>query len=305
VLASARRHFGRINGVLHAAGSPGIGLTSMKTRASIEQVLGAKVIGTDVLMAALAEDPPDFLVLFSSIAAVTGGGPGQLDYCAANAYLGARAAIAHADGCPFPVVAVDWSEWQVNGWQDATNGMGEEIAGFLAVNRARIGIDFDQGWRSLLRAVALGQPQVTVSTQDPAALIGVAAALDVTTISGQRATVGPRHPRPDLPEPYVAATTALSKTIAELWMDALGLNDIGVNDNFFDLGGNSLLGVDLITRIRRCLDLATLPPHVLYEAPTVADLAAYLGADGQPDADLDASSSRGARRRHNVRGSRS
>lgn len=305
MLAAARRRFGRIDGVLHAAGSPGVGLTSMKSKASVEQVLGAKVDGTEVLLAALTDEPPDVVVLFSSIAAVTGGGPGQLDYCSANAYLGARATQAQRAGTKFPVIAIDWSEWQLNGWQDATNGMGDEIAEFLAVNRSRIGIGMEQGWRSLLRAIELGHPQVTVSTQDPTVLVEVAAALDVTTISGGRQAVGLRHPRPDLPEPYVPATTPLSRVISELWMQALGLDDIGINDNFFDLGGNSLLGIDLITRIRRRLELATLPPQVLYEAPTIAELAAYLGAAGEDDGELDASASRGARRRNIARGARS
>ena len=55
---------------------------------------------------------------------------------------------------------------------------------------------------------------------------------------------------------------------------------MGVLDRFFELGGNSLVGMDVVARTRRELGLAQLPPHALYEAPTVQALAAYVTGDG-------------------------
>jgi len=87
---------------------------------------------------------------------------------------------------------------------------------------------------------------------------------------------GTRHPRPDLATAYLAPQTPSQKAVAELWGEALKLDRIGVADSFFELGGNSLIGVDIVARLRRGFGLAHLAPHVLYEAPTVEALAALI-----------------------------
>jgi pimeloyl-ACP methyl ester carboxylesterase len=82
--------------------------------------------------------------------------------------------------------------------------------------------------------------------------------------------------------------------IAELWRRMLGAESIGRHDDFFDLGGSSLLAVRLLAHLRDALDV-DLDPHVLVEAPTVAELAARLtavGAETGGDAPAPAEASR-------------
>ena len=64
--------------------------------------------------------PLDFLVLFSSVTSATGGGPGQVDYCAANAFLDAYAR-QHA-GAHGRTVAISWGEWLWDAWQEGLQG---------------------------------------------------------------------------------------------------------------------------------------------------------------------------------------
>ncbi|MFE5459018.1 SDR family NAD(P)-dependent oxidoreductase [Nocardia sp. NPDC056564] len=296
VVDATLARFGHIDGVLHAAGRPGQGLMQFKTDEQIAEVFAAKVAGTDVLRDVLAGVDLDFLLLFSSIAALTGGGPGQIDYCAANAYLDA---VAHASGDAYRVISINWGDWQWNGWDDALAGLDSGAIEFLRANRARIGIDFDDGWESILRVLALDEPQVSVSTQEMNTLVAVTAALSVATLAGASGRPrGQKHPRPDLGMPLVAPDTDLTRAIAEIWQDALGLLEVGVHDNFFELGGNSLLGVDLVTTMRNRLQLPALPPHVLYEAPTIADLAEFIDDAGDSSAEAaGAGTDRGALRR--------
>ncbi|HEY7202229.1 MAG TPA: SDR family oxidoreductase, partial [Candidatus Dormibacteraeota bacterium] len=109
VVRAVRARFGRVDGVIHAAGLGGGGMLLAKTPENHAEVLRPKVDGTLALAAALADDPPDFLVLCSSIVAISGDF-GLVDYCAANCFLDAFAAAAQA---AFPgVVAVDWPAWQ-------------------------------------------------------------------------------------------------------------------------------------------------------------------------------------------------
>ncbi len=97
----------------------------------------------------------------------------------------------------------------------------------------------------------------------------------------RKALPQPSQARPDLRAPYVAPRTQLEKELAEICAHVLGLENqngrfaVGVNDNFFDLGGHSLLGTRLVFLLREKygLEAAQLPLRALFEQPTVANLA--------------------------------
>ncbi len=112
LLGEVRERFGRVDGAIHAAGVPGGGLTQFRTREEMAAVLAPKVTGTlllaDLLVELQAEAPPDFLVLCSSLNALVGG-PGQLDYAAANAFLDA---FAQSSSDALPVVSINWDAWR-------------------------------------------------------------------------------------------------------------------------------------------------------------------------------------------------
>jgi len=114
MLAVVRQRFGRIDGVIHAAGLPGGGLMQFRSLGETAAVLAPKVEGTLLLADLLAADPPDFLVLCSSLNGLVGG-PGQVDYAAASAFLDAFAQ-AHSD--ELPVLSIDWDAWRDVGMAD-------------------------------------------------------------------------------------------------------------------------------------------------------------------------------------------
>ncbi|MGH6644879.1 MAG: polyketide synthase dehydratase domain-containing protein, partial [Bradyrhizobium sp.] len=93
--------------------------------------------------------------------------------------------------------------------------------------------------------------------------------------------------RPDLASDYVAPTSRTELTLSKIWSELLGVRQVGINDNFFDLGGNSLSGVRLFGAIRKQFQV-TLPLATLFEAQSIAELAALLPQDGaglpQPEA---------------------
>jgi thioesterase domain-containing protein/NAD(P)-dependent dehydrogenase (short-subunit alcohol dehydrogenase family)/acyl carrier protein len=107
VFALARERFGTIHGIFHAAGVLDDTIIQLKTRAAAERVLSPKIEGTRVLSELAQDTPLDFLVLFSSISSVNPA-PGQVDYCAANAYLNAFALSRPAGEHVF---AIDWGAW--------------------------------------------------------------------------------------------------------------------------------------------------------------------------------------------------
>ena len=76
---------------------------------------------------------------------------------------------------------------------------------------------------------------------------------------------------------YIAPRTAIEETLQTLWQDVLAVNTIGVHDNFFDIGGNSLSATQIITRIRQHFSL-DLPLRSLFEVNTIEGIAEIISA---------------------------
>ena len=81
--------------------------------------------------------------------------------------------------------------------------------------------------------------------------------------------------RPDLEHPFVPPRTSLEEKLAGIWSQALGLNIVGIHDNFLELGGDSLLAGQVVSGVISTFQLE-VPPRLLFEAPTVADMAVVL-----------------------------
>jgi acyl-CoA synthetase (AMP-forming)/AMP-acid ligase II/acyl carrier protein len=80
---------------------------------------------------------------------------------------------------------------------------------------------------------------------------------------------------PTLKAEYVAPTTALEAALARIWAEVLGLEEVGIHDNFFRLGGNSLLAAQVISQLRETRGVR-MALSALFAMPTVAGLAATV-----------------------------
>jgi phthiocerol/phenolphthiocerol synthesis type-I polyketide synthase E len=86
--------------------------------------------------------------------------------------------------------------------------------------------------------------------------------------------------RPDLDQEYILATTDTERTVAAAFQEVLGLREVGVFDDFFDLGGDSLIAARLVGLIRDSIG-AGLSVRALFQAPTVSELAALIDSEGE------------------------
>jgi phthiocerol/phenolphthiocerol synthesis type-I polyketide synthase E len=73
------------------------------------------------------------------------------------------------------------------------------------------------------------------------------------------------------------ATDHVERVVAEIWQELLGIDHVGIYDNFFQLGGHSMQGAQLVSRLRSALDVE-VPLPSLFEAPTVAGMAERIRA---------------------------
>ncbi|GCE31289.1 polyketide synthase [Dictyobacter alpinus] len=273
VIARAQATFGPLNGVIHAAGIPASGLIQQKAAEDARRVLQPKIQGTQVLERVLADVPLDFLVLFSSTSSVTGGGPGQIDYCAANAYLDAHA--QQHSSRQRKTVAINWGEWQWDAWEDGLQGYPKDVQEYFKKRRASVGISFDEGMEALTRILTQSLSQVIVSTTDFQRVVTNSKHFSVSTVLEKFHDLhqaDSKHQRPVLANDYVAPGTEAEGKLVTIWEELLGLEQVGIHDNFFELGGNSLMGTQLIARFRKAFQ-ANLPLSLVYEALTVAEQA--------------------------------
>jgi amino acid adenylation domain-containing protein len=91
----------------------------------------------------------------------------------------------------------------------------------------------------------------------------------------RRALPSPDASRPDVAQEYVPARTRYEEQLSAIWRQVLHLADVGVKDRFFDLGGDSLLAVQVIARVRDTFRIE-LPLSVLFEGQTIEALAGEL-----------------------------
>ncbi len=87
--------------------------------------------------------------------------------------------------------------------------------------------------------------------------------------------------RPEIGHAIVAARNITEQTLVKLWLDLLNLEEIGVTDNYFDLGGTSLLAVEFFAKVEQEFG-QKLPLTTLVEQPTIEAFARYLNQADNP-----------------------
>ncbi|MFE9655518.1 SDR family NAD(P)-dependent oxidoreductase [Micromonospora sp. NPDC006431] len=255
VRAEVLRDLGGLDGIIHAAKLPDTGLSAGSRLAEAAAELRPKVTGTLVLREVFGDLPLDFVALASSVTALAGG-LGRADDTAANAFLDAYARSPH--GWPARLVSLAWGAWQEEGVPEHD---GLPPAAAVAA------------WQRVLAegrtgSVAIGAyPVAAVAGHERR--LGSAAATVTSTVA--------------------AADGDLTATIARIWGDVLGVAEVSPHDNFFRLGGTSLVAAQLVLRIRQAVG-ARLSMRVLFDAPTVAAMAARIESlrGASPAADAEA-----------------
>ncbi|MEO0407652.1 MAG: SDR family NAD(P)-dependent oxidoreductase, partial [Cyanobacteria bacterium P01_A01_bin.135] len=231
-----------------------------------------KLQGLLSLQVALAEKPLDFCLVQSSLSAVIGG-VGLGAYAAANSAMDAIIQQQNQQsGTPW--FSVNW---------DAC--LTEEVqAGFGSANAA-FALTSEEVWAATERILEAAPPgQIVVSKGG------------LTTRIRQWVQAAPRpqadeptatHARPQIATPYAPPRSDIEQTVAAIWQDLLGVEQVGIHDSFFDLGGHSLLAIQVVSRLREAFPVAIEMRSLLFEAPTVAGIAAAIAPHLPDEEEMD------------------
>jgi amino acid adenylation domain-containing protein/non-ribosomal peptide synthase protein (TIGR01720 family) len=94
----------------------------------------------------------------------------------------------------------------------------------------------------------------------------------------RRALPAPEQSRSELENKFVAPGTPVEEVVARIWCEVLGLKKVGMRDNFFDLGGHSLLMMRIHRKLQKIIGYK-IPIITLFQYPTIESLCSYLSGE--------------------------
>jgi acyl transferase domain-containing protein/acyl carrier protein len=268
VIDQTYERFGQLNGVIHAAEQRDGFMQAIQETglAHCRNQFRPKVQGLLVLEELLRDKQLDFCLVMSSLSTVLGG-LGFFAAAAASTFMDAFAGKQNRKGST-PWLSVDWDGWSL---RDELEGIesNPDDTGITAAEAIEV---FDR-----VLSHRLITP-VVISTSDLQARISQWVKLESIRDKGQseKKNESTGYPRPNLSTSYVAPTNDIETSIAEIWQELLGIEQVGIHDNLFDLGGDSLLVIQIVSRIREILHIE-VPLRAIFETPTIAELAENVG----------------------------
>ncbi len=270
----AEARFGEVHGVFHAAGEPPETTPAAELAvADCERIFRPKLAGLRALAEILAERSADFCLVQSSLSAVLGAA-GQAPYAAAHAFMDAFVCRMRRRSLT-TWSSIGWDNWHT--WKHPHPGP--------QGRRENFHVSAEEGREVLRRLLdAPLQPHVLVSTGD----------LDGRYERWVRRP--PLHrpdPRAEPPRPVAGRAVprdppagATELLLARLWGEALGVPEVAVDDDYFELGGDSVTALQIVVAAARAG--LRLTPEQLFDHPTPRELARVAGAVRGRDADQGA-----------------
>ncbi len=277
-LSTTHQKFGQLNGAIHAAAfidpKSFVGIDNT-TKTEVNYHFLPKITGTLVLSKLLAAEQLDFCLVMSSISTLLGG-LGYVGYAAANQFLNTWTQQQNQISTT-PWVSINWDLWKVGLFDENTS-------------LAQLAILPDEGMNAMTRVLSgTGVDHVIISTgelqpridrwvkltslrtqDDDPSLFSSPAELSQAGESNQNSIL-------------YGSGSATEQAITQIWQKILGINNIGLKDDFFDLGGDSLVAVQLFNLIKKTFG-RQLPLATLVQKRTISELAELLKEEESPTA---------------------
>ncbi|MEL7001561.1 MAG: SDR family NAD(P)-dependent oxidoreductase, partial [Bacteroidota bacterium] len=258
-----KQSYNQIAGVIHAAGVPGEwAKLSEKEFGDFSKTLDAKVQGSLLIYEHTSDLNPEYIAFCSSLNAIV---PQRLssEYAVANAFQDALATHL-SQFSNQKVISIGWPGWKEIGMGVTDSKTNDEI-GPLPLKR----INTKDGLIAFDYATRLNKTHVLVADVDLSSFrinpfFNISSSENQQTVEVVNNTVASR--------PRVIST---KDSIINIWKEVLKIDDISEKDDFFDLGGNSLNGTQVINHLDKQFEV-DLEFEVLLENPRADELAAFI-----------------------------
>lgn len=275
LMAQVENELGKITGIFHCAGVADYeGVIMRRTGEETIKVMAPKVTGVLVLEKLFARQGLDFLIICSSLGNILYKEKyGQLGYNCGNEYLDAYAE-AHGFGANTFVATINWDDWKETGM--SLKALTKKVHEGAITEREKNevlcnGIENQEGFEAILTVIRHRWTRVIISTVTLANRIAnMKKAFPIERSATQNTMLSPTAIIPQ-----GTSFSAMEQSVAAIFNQYVIASVQGVNDNFFDLGGDSLRAMELIAAIRSQFGIK-VPLEMFFSEPTIARILEYL-----------------------------
>ncbi|MBQ4862182.1 SDR family NAD(P)-dependent oxidoreductase [Pseudoalteromonas sp. MMG013] len=245
---------GKVTGIIHGAGHYAFATIDALTAQDVNASFLPKAQGVHNLAKVYEKLKPEFCLLLSSISSVLGG-LGYAPYAASNAYLdGFCETMRHKGHQGW--TTLNWDAWKLD--QQAQ----EDKSGLM-----KMAIEAEEGEHAFELALAYKQQkQLIISTADLNARVMQWTYSDTDTA---------RDSNTDTASLQTISDDPIMQKLYGIWVKLFGMDAISLDDDFFELGGDSLLGMNFVSEFQREFGV-NIYVRAIFEAPTISTQAAYV-----------------------------
>nr|WP_281392643.1 non-ribosomal peptide synthetase/type I polyketide synthase [Chitinophaga varians] len=238
--------FGPVQGVIHTAGVGDFsGIVYRRNKDDDQRIFDPKIKGTLLLHSFFENHVLDFFVTSSSLAASLGTF-GQIGYVGANLFLDA---FAEEKQYSYPVISIEWDTIRDGGMAVKATSHLNEGHQKMAL---RFGIDTAEMINAFTFALQAQLSTIVISAVDFHQSLEESASVVVADIAEEISLEVKRIKRPvGLSREYVAPVSATEQSLVDMIGQLLGITGVGTEDDFFELGGDSLKALLVLNKIKK------------------------------------------------------
>ncbi|MQL46716.1 SDR family oxidoreductase [Photorhabdus khanii] len=282
-------HYDGLDYVFHLAGSIDTGgILRSRTKSNLAQAIQNKTVGLHHTVQAFSKLRPKRQIFYSSLGAVLYKVKfGEAGYIIANDYLNAFA--RYLNFCGENTLCVNWTDWSESGmWVDAQQTFSDKYAQGRAVAGSQTGTDtftLTADWMASIKTddamLALGQALVhetqeaVITPQDLNQLLSKQQSTNYTNYAEHIDRIGLRLETQQPSARTLSAEGEVQLKLSEIWTELLGLPLSSLEDDFYSVGGDSLLALRLIARVKETF-LVELTLTKLMDTTTFGELADFI-----------------------------
>lgn len=285
LIAQTKSRFNQINGIIHSAGVIKDALIPKKTPAEITAVLAPKVYGTIFLDEATQNEPLDFFVLFSSLAAVIGNAC-QCDYAYANSFMDNfvlwREGLRLEQKRFGKTLSINWPLWQAGGMS-----INEQATLWLEKNMGLVAMPTAAGLKAFEKTLISNYQGMAIIYGDKAKIkkrFNIQASITPNPVT-------PLNNNVTLNQSVLASPLDLQKKVENdllaLCSELLKVKepDLEIETEFGEYGVDSIMMMTMLNRIEAKYG-ESIEPNAIAEYPSIKRLAAYLIAQNIVKVDI-------------------
>ncbi|MEK7433713.1 MAG: SDR family NAD(P)-dependent oxidoreductase [Cyanobacteriota bacterium] len=278
IFSEINNKIGKISYFIHSAGIISSGLISIKKSDDYKEIFSVKINATKNIYELCNKYQIKKLILFSSLTTILGG-IGETAYISANSFLNSFTDKYSNLDKKVSITTINWCSWKEVGMAKKMYDRNSELKYFFEDND--FSITLEEG-NNIFNTV-LNNEGITNIFISPLDIKFIQEKYTKVSISNMKNLLKEYlntkkvnlYERPKLKNTYIEAKTDLELIIKNIWQDNLGIKNIGTEDNFFDLGGHSLLLAKMKIDLEEKLGYE-LPMSSVFNANTIKELAIHL-----------------------------